>query len=146
MASRINNIAIPISDSPCQSWKNYYHELEREYGAENAQEGWLYTWEKDGNTDCTKSREFNRWASENNIAVADGIDQAIVGVSSIGQNILNGIGTMTGLAPKVGVAVALGGTALGLYLLYKFAREVKPADVVSALPQGRAAKLLGGLK
>jgi len=146
MSSRIDNILIPNEDSACQSWRNYFQDLTAKYGSKNAREAWLYTWNQKGNKSCSKDKGFNKWAESNEIAVADGLDKAVAGVSGIGQNLINGIGTMTGLAPKIGAVALIGGLGITLFLLYKFAKAVKPSDVLQALPAGKATSLFKALK
>ena len=118
MSNRIDNISIPGKDSPCQSWKLYYEALVKSYGTTNAREAWLYTFNQSGNSICTKDKSFNTWAAKNKIGIADGIDKAIAGVSGIGNNIINGFGTLTGLTPKVATVALVGGLGITLFLLY----------------------------
>jgi len=145
MPERIDNITIPDSNSSCQEWKNYYDQLEKEFGDTNAQEAWLYAWGVDSNDMCTKDAGFNKWAERNNIAVADGLDKAVASTSAIGHNILNGIGTLTGLTPKIGAAVLIGGTGLALFLTFRLAMQLKPADLLGMLPPGRMGKMANAL-
>lgn len=146
MSSRINNISIPDKDSSCESWKLYFEALSKKYGTANAREAWLYTFNQSGNTSCTKSKAFNAWAAKNKVGVADGVDKAIAGVSGIGQNIIGGIGTLTGLTPKLAAVALTGGIVLTLFLVYRISKQVQVSDVVSALPAGRAASIAKQLK
>lgn len=146
MSSRIDNISIPDKDSPCQSWKLYFEALVKKYGVSNAREAWLYTFNQSGNSSCTKDKAFNSWAAKNKIAVADGVDKAIAGVSGIGQNIINGIGSITGLTPKVATVALIGGLGITLFLFYRIAKQVQVSDVMSALPAGKAASIAKHLK
>jgi len=146
MSSRIDNISIPDENSLCQEWRNYYDNLQVKYGAKNARESWLYTWNQKGNSSCTKSKDFNKWAEKNEITVADGFDKAVAGVSGIGQNIINGIGTFTGLTPKLGAVVLVSGVGIAIFLMYRIAKEVKPSDALQMLPAGNVGSALKALK
>lgn len=146
MSNRIDNILIPDEDSECQSWKNYYKNLQEKYGTKNARESWLFTWNKKGNSSCTKSKEFNKWAESNEIAVADGLDKAVAGVSGIGQSIINGVGTLTGLTPKLAAVVLVSGVGLAIFLAFRIAKDVKPSDAMQMLPAGKVGSMLKGLK
>jgi uncharacterized membrane protein YphA (DoxX/SURF4 family) len=146
MSSRIDNISIPDKDSPCESWKLYFEALSKKYGAANAREAWLYTFNQSGNTSCTKDKAFNAWATKNKVGVADGVDKAIAGVSGIGQNIIGGIGTLTGLTPKLAAVALSGSLAIVFFLLYRISKQLKVSDMVSALPSGRAVSIAKQLK
>lgn len=146
MSNRIDNISIPDQNSLCQEWRTYFDNLKVKYGTKNARESWLYTWNQKGNSSCTKSKDFNQWAEDNDISVADGFDRAVAGVSGIGQNVINGIGTITGIAPKVATVVAITGLGIGLYFLFRAAKEIKPSDAIQMLPAGKAGSMLKALK
>ncbi len=146
MSSRIDNITIPDKDSPCESWKLYFEALTNNYGETNAREAWLYTFNQNGNSSCTKDKAFNAWAAKNKVGVADGVDKAIAGVSTIGQNIIGGIGKITGLTPKLAAIALTGGVVLTLFLLYRIVKQAEIKDVISALPAGKAANIAKQLK
>ena len=146
MRNRIDNISIPDKDSPCQSWKLYFEALEKKYGTANARDAWLYTFNQSGNSSCTKDKAFNSWAAKNKVAVADGVDKAIAGVSGIGQNIIKGVGSLTGLTPKIATVALIGGVGISLFLLYRIAKQIQVSDVVSALPMGKAASIAKQIK
>lgn len=141
MNNRIDNIYIPQKNDPCQTWKNYFYTLKKRYGTSNAREAWLYTFKKSGNTSCTKDKTFNKWATQNKIAVADQLDKALAGVSGISQNLINGIESLTGLTPKVGAVVLIAGVGLGLFLVYKIIKEVQPNELIEALPSSKLSKM-----
>lgn len=141
MSNRIDNISIPDSDAACQSWKLYFEKLVKKYGVTNAREAWLYTFNQKGNSSCTKDKAFNQWAAKNKIAVADHLDKAVAGVSGIGQNIIGGIGSLTNLVPKLTAVALIGSVGIALFILYRFSKEVKPSDVVGALPASKVGKL-----
>lgn len=141
MSNRIDNISIPDSDAACQSWKLYYDKLVKKYGKSNAREAWLYTFNQKGNSSCTKDKTFNQWAAKNQIAVADNMDKAVAGMSGIGQNIIGGIGSITNLVPKLTAVALIGTVGIALFIAYRFSREVKPTDVIGALPIGKVGKL-----
>lgn len=146
MSNRIDNIFIPDDDASCQAWKHYFEALTKKYGVENAREAWLYTFNQKGNDSCTKDKAFNSWAAKNEIAVADGFDKAVAGISGIGQNIIKGVGTLTGLTPKLAAAVLVGGVGIALYLAIKIAREISPKDVIEQLPAGKLTRITKTLK
>ena len=146
MSSRIDNISIPNKDSACESWKLYFEALSNKYGEANAREAWLYTFNQSGNTSCTKDKAFNVWAAKNKVGVADGLDKAIAGVSGIGQNIIGGIGTLTGLTPKLAAVALTSGLAIVIFLVYRISKQVQVSDVVSALPAGKVASITKQLK
>jgi hypothetical protein len=146
MSNRIDNISIPDKDSACQSWKLYYTALVKSYGATNAREAWLYTFNQSGNSTCTKDKSFNTWAAKNKIDVADGVDKAIAGVSGIGNNIISGFGTLTGLTPKVATVAIIGGLGITLFLFYRIAKQIQVSDVLDALPMGKANSIAKQLK
>lgn len=146
MNNRIDNISIPTKDSACESWKLYFEALSNKYGTTNAREAWLYTFNQSGNTSCTKDKSFNAWAAKNKVGVADGVDKAIAGVSGIGQNIIGGIGSLTGLTPKLAAVALTGGVLIALFLIYRIAKQVQVKDVVSALPATKAALIAKQLK
>jgi len=146
MNSRIDNISIPNKDSACESWKFYYEALSKKYGSTNAREAWLYSFNQNGNSSCTKDKKFNAWAVKNKVGVADGVDKAIAGVSGVGQNIIGGISSLTGLAPKLAAVALTGGVLISLFLIYRMAKKAEISDVVSVLPVGRVASLAKQLK
>ena len=146
MSNRIDNISIPDNDSACQSWKLYFEALVKKYGVKNAREAWLYTFNQSGNSSCTKDEEFNKWAVKNKIAVADGVDKALAGVSTIGNNVISGFGTLTGLTPKLASVLLIGGVAITLFLLYRVSKQVEVSDVIDVLPTGKAASLAKQIK
>ena len=146
MSSRIGNISIPNKDSACESWKFYFEALSKKYGSTNAREAWLYSYNQSGNTSCTKDKDFNAWAVKNKVGVADGMDKAIAGVSGVGQNIIGGISSLTGLAPKLAAVALTGGVLISLFLIYRIAKQIEVSDVVSVIPVGRAATLAKQLK
>jgi hypothetical protein len=146
MSNRIDNISIPSKNSPCQSWKLYYSALVKKYGTTNAREAWLYTFNQSGNSACTKDKSFNEWAAKNNIGVADGVDKAIAGVSGIGNNVIGGLGTLTGLTPKIAAVALIGGLGIALFLFYRIAKQVQVSQVLDALPIGKASSIAKQLK
>jgi hypothetical protein len=148
MALKIDDILIPESGSPCDSWKVYFSKLKRKFGADNAKTIWLYTWSMNGSTSCTTNEGFNTFLKNHEIDVSTAATRAVADISGIGENVLGSFKTMSKILPVVaGVTmVAVLGTVL--FILFRTAKEMKPTDVAALVPQGRAAmvasKLLKG--
>ena len=141
----IQDIIIPGSSPPCDTWKAYYKKLNGKFGKVNARMIWLKTWEINGSSSCTTNADFNKWLKQNDIDVSSAATRAVADISQIGGNILGFGKTMTKVL-MIGVPVTLGVVVLLiLFFMVKTAREAKPSDLAMLHPAGRAAKMGGAI-
>ena len=142
----IQDIIIPTSSSPCDSWRAYFKKLKEKFGAVNARMIWLKTWEVNGSASCTTNANFNKWLKQNDIDVSSAATRAVADISQVGGNILGFGKTMT-KAMMIGVPATLGVVVLMILIfLFRVSKEAKITDLAALHPAGRAAKLSGILK
>ena len=139
MAINIDNIIIPESGSPCDTWRVYFSKLKKKFGSDNAKTIWLFTWAANGDSTCTTNSEFNKFLSKNDIDVSSAATRAVADITSIGDNILGGFKSMTKLVPIVAGVALVGVLGTVLVILFRTAKNAQPADIAQVVPQGRAA-------
>ncbi|MEL6717552.1 MAG: hypothetical protein AAFO82_00050 [Bacteroidota bacterium] len=124
------NIHIPNSNSPCDLWKTYLQQLQKEVGKENAKVLWLMTWQENGAVSCTTNPSFNDFLKKNDIEVSNLATKAIAESSELGMNIL-GLGKRLSKFISIGVPIALtGALAVILFMLFKTAKETDAKAII----------------
>jgi hypothetical protein len=132
---------IPDSGSPCDQWINYFIQLKKEVGSNNAKTIWLVTWSKNGTLSCTTNADFNKFIKRNDIDVSIAATRAIADFSEIGGNIL-GMGKTLSKLFAIGVPLLLGSVfAVVILLLIKAAKKTDAIDLalLATGGAGRAA-------
>jgi len=124
------NIQIPTPNSPCDLWKTYLQQLQKEVGKENAKVLWLMTWQENGAVSCTTNPSFNDFLKRNGIEVSNLATKAIAESSELGMNIL-GLGKRLSKFISIGVPIALtGALAVILFMLFKTAKETDAKAII----------------
>jgi hypothetical protein len=145
MALKIEDILIPESGSPCDTWKVYFTKLKKKCGADTARNIWLYTWSVNGSTSCTTNEGFNKFLKQHEIDVSTSATRVVADMGSIGENIMGSFKTMSKIVPVVAGITMIAVLGTVLFILFRTAKEVKPTDIVALVPQGRAAMVAGKL-
>ena len=140
MPTTIHHILIPPTGSPCATWKTYFQQLKRKYGAANARQLWLFTWKHRGSSSCTTDPAFVKWLKKQDLDVSSTATSFVADISQIGKNFM-GLGKNMSKVLSLALPITLGLVGLGFgYVIYQAAR--KPELLSNLHPAGRAANLL----